>query len=63
MESKRRELTAEELAQVNGAGFLALLKELADFILGRREPEKELSEPSCPEENFSNFLLDNPGKI
>ncbi len=41
MESKRRELTADELELVNGAGFLDLLKQLADFILQEILGQKE----------------------
>ena len=33
MNSNRRELTLEELEQVNGAGFLDFLKELAKDLL------------------------------
>lgn len=33
MNSNRRELTLEELEQVNGAGFLDFLKELAEALL------------------------------
>ena len=33
MNSNRRELTMEELEQVNGAGFWDVLKEIGEFIL------------------------------
>ena len=33
MNSNRRELTMEELEQVNGAGFWDLLKEIGEMIL------------------------------
>ena len=31
--NNRRELTAEELEQVNGAGFLDILREIGEWIL------------------------------
>ena len=33
MNSNRRELTMEELEQVNGAGFWEILEEIGDFLL------------------------------